>query len=1284
MGSFATLQKAVKKYSSGFRNMVARVEDRSESMHDNEQDRLLIAFAGTSTQYLPNEDRAGILLVLLESSFASLSAGNSKTWNLAMLLSILRTTAVDSSSLTNSFHVSSIERQLFVVSWKLWMMAVPMIDQDPVILSLIPLLERYLIGFLQCDRKNGSVASIILDESRNMEPAKVVDICITAIVADKRSSLLSHLLRIDCCVFGPFLLRQIAEKKTSAIKLLNEGAFDGPLDALFENAKMQQCTKTCDKDEFHSAFELIVDYATNKMGLNNPANGDECSKLIRLLPTIYFFSSTTDKVQLKILSWMTAVLTTLVNKSRSKPNLEMECALFDASFVLQQSNTGIQNDQTSSQKELRSFLLVNLCIILPRSLRKRGQRKPCGKPVEHDPEDILGKLIFILSSKEELENKMFLSQTKTITNAIVSCLKKGVVSEDDVVSASCLRVTRAFLTAAQVSLPLYELASTEDSIFKVSHIYSMITSHSQFSAALHSVGRNPSVNERNESGEKRDIVNAKNESINNAGIELLQLILYCVSMGKGSILIDDETRRSILVAYNGGTRTSDRYIRRILFLNEANTLEKNEEYDSMPYSDAIGWGSETAALNANGHSEANNEWNWFMSYLESRRVRLTLIQIPFSEELVPAPEVDVEIWENDDSSDVDASSGSEGDGADNSSDTDTSSEHSGSKRKSPTNSKNVKYKRYSTSVDDWIGSSEDQRYSLSGIVPLILGALEAHVPTEPEEDNHIEQENTPGHHHGGDISEEESTMESYGMPLQDQQDEDSGRDVQYESYAEIARRLSDRGAIALCIAALSCKCPEMRKVAVAALGLFLRAIHSKAAHNSSKWNVRPQLEMLLNSVQRGLALRRAVYTEANDANNRIFVPLLPPVTALFIARASLILSRPGDHLYPAINGYFLRIADNHGAFKEVNGLPGFMSLYCSSDANHEYNKEERIWALQLLKDGVKDGYSFRIISKKHVPSLLLTSFEILSVHGSENCGEGERKFILETIQSMLENCGPIASTHLLMRVGILSWLKGFLVGDNFSKSLPTVFLRRSFLDLCSTAVRCSFLLNIDEADKTSLMIDASELAGPLVSLCAETIIEIENDENVSEKSEAFLKAVCNFFHNFGKGPFSLNEMDSMSNSGLVLKDSVTVISFVQKWDHMLAYDLVHALAALPVATYDTDIVTSKEYIAMILQIFLEYKRDDVELASQNNILKHATSLARFFGNDLVDNGIVKSILACRRLSLLAPDGHNVWIECLKAMLGQHDDEQEETAMEIDSDEVAVVDTRKKIILPSAW
>ena len=312
----------------------------------------------------------------------------------------------------------------------------------------------------------------------------------------------------------------------------------------------------------------------------------------------------------------------------------------------------------------------------------------------------------------------------------------------------------------------------------------------------------------------------------------------------------------------------------------------------MPYADAISWGNETNAVYKNARDDSNNDWKWLLKYLESRRVRLTLIQIPFSEELLPVPEVDVEVWENNDSSDFDAGSGSEDEeGSDDYSAPDASGEHCGAKRKSPKNTKNGKYKRQPSSSDDWVGSGEDQRYSLSGMIPLVLGALEAFLPTEPEDDN--DQHDSLGRH-GDEINKDGRTTKYNEMPLHDQQNKDNlAWDMQYESFAEVARRLSERGGIALCIAALSSKCPDLRRIAVVTIGLFLRAIRSREAHNLSQWNVRPQLEMFLNSMQRGLVLRRAGYTKTNDAgtsyNDRVLVPMLPPVTALFLARASLIL-----------------------------------------------------------------------------------------------------------------------------------------------------------------------------------------------------------------------------------------------------------------------------------------------------------------------------------------------------------------------------------------------------------
>lgn len=262
------LQEAVYKYSNGFREIVTQLKGRRESITDDERDRLIIAFVGTSTKYLPTEYRESILLTLLDSCFASLSVGGCQSWDLALLLSVLRINAFESSLSKDLFQLSATERQIFVVSWRLWMLAVPMIDQGPIFLSLIPQLESHLVGFLQHARKNGTVGSILLDESSNMEPTRVVDLCISSAMSNKQSILLSNLLRIDCCMFAKFVLHRISQKKTSVMKLLKEGVLDDPLAVLFEKLKVQQCANTCDKNDFKCAFEAIIDHATKRIGLH--------------------------------------------------------------------------------------------------------------------------------------------------------------------------------------------------------------------------------------------------------------------------------------------------------------------------------------------------------------------------------------------------------------------------------------------------------------------------------------------------------------------------------------------------------------------------------------------------------------------------------------------------------------------------------------------------------------------------------------------------------------------------------------------------------------------------------------------------------------------------------------------------------------------------------------------------------------------------------------------------------------------------------------------------------
>jgi hypothetical protein len=68
------------------------------------------------------------------------------------------------------------------------------------------------------------------------------------------------------------------------------------------------------------------------------------------------------------------------------------------------------------------------------------------------------------------------------------------------------------------------------------------------------------------------------------------------------------------------------------------------------------------------------------------------------------------------------------------------------------------------------------------------------------------------------------------------------------------------------------------------------------------------------------------------------IPKLPSLSAILLAKAALILSKPGDAMYSAMNKYFLKLNQNHGAYNDMTRLPAFIALFCSSsDENPKGN-----------------------------------------------------------------------------------------------------------------------------------------------------------------------------------------------------------------------------------------------------------------------------------------------------------------------------------------------------------
>lgn len=258
------------------------------------------------------------------------------------------------------------------------------------------------------------------------------------------------------------------------------------------------------------------------------------------------------------------------------------------------------------------------------------------------------------------------------------------------------------------------------------------------------------------------------------------------------------------------------------------------------------------------------------------------------------------------------------------------------------------------------------------------------------------------------------------------------------SSAYAAQRLCENGGLALVLASLCSECRYLRGIAFSALFSFKTIIVSSSARQLSTWRDRPQIAMLLNCVHKALALK----SEGRNGGTNETVQL-PGSVSIFLAKASLILMRPGDDLFPAVNRYFLKVETNGGAFQDLARLPMFMSTFCSAAEDYLQAEKERLWSMELLLDGFTDSRSFRTLIACHAPELLLTSANLFC-----DCQNVERDkevmLLFQVLLRILDRGGERAESHLICKLGIFSWLQSLLLSkktlDVLSIQPRTIFL----------------------------------------------------------------------------------------------------------------------------------------------------------------------------------------------------------------------------------------------------
>ncbi|GMH75396.1 hypothetical protein TrST_g11708 [Triparma strigata] len=310
------------------------------------------------------------------------------------------------------------------------------------------------------------------------------------------------------------------------------------------------------------------------------------------------------------------------------------------------------------------------------------------------------------------------------------------------------------------------------------------------------------------------------------------------------------------------------------------------------------------------------------------------------------------------------------------------------------------------------GDEEDSRYAPTFVIPLAVSCLEHFMPSDrpPRFSNKSDE----------DEGEETAEFKMWSATA--------------DAHVSLVRRFCDTVA-PLAFGSLASKDALVRKLSWICLSLIYRGI--SMGGNVSGWSARPQLELVVESVLRGLKQRRD-NIKMNEDDDMYYVPVLPTVTALFLGQSFQIAGSPSSPLFNAVNTYFLSNTNN--VFTDLNALPAFTLLFSSSSPDAA---KERAWVLKLLVDGVRGSHDYQVAARRFAPSLLMSAVD------SSWASQEDKRNSLAALEAFLKHGELPAATGLLVNNALLSWLA--LVGGQAHDWGVGVKLK--WLELCEEAIK---------------------------------------------------------------------------------------------------------------------------------------------------------------------------------------------------------------------------------------
>lgn len=682
-------------------------------------------------------------------------------------------------------------------------------------------------------------------------------------------------------------------------------------------------------------------------------------------------------------------------------------------------------------------------------------------------------------------------------------------------------------------------------------------------------------------------------------LEFVRLLLCCLARADKGVVIEAEVWITLFGAFDAGLSELDTAIRK-LFYACCDLLEKsNDVY--IPFLDEFRWKS----ISGDG-PQGNSRWDWLLEALDPNRIRATISHFPLYDTVkVDFGMIDSNLSNlyNDGQSSIDHSE---------SDDTSTDDESADSA------SIDIQVSSHNGLLPgvDWNDHGPDIRYSPAFLLPFILGALESRLPHSTEKD----------------------TVDS---DIQDPKRDNSSQ-LNYELFVLMAKRLCDKGALGLCLASLSSKCDKIRCYAVSIMGILLQACHSDEARALSSWRGRPQLEMLLNSTQRALAIKKA---SGSKSGQQLQVPILSPLVSSFLARTSLSICQPDDALFVPLNRYFLKNEENHGAFHDMNRIPAFVSLFCSASDDQNQARKERMWALQLIRDGYLDTSCYQLLTSCHAPELILSAFENVRLSQvSDEMKDTEYTLMFDVFVKLVKFGSNHVLSHLLSRLGLLSWMRSWCLSGQLLQTFPGSKSKISFCSLVSCVVQRT---ELNKRLRTDILVH--EVCG-----LVEPIILLGTTSNRAEESFGpLLSTICDTLECLAKIIFDLRKEGIMSLDsqplGVPLDSSIEFLKLV---DISLRDKAIHSLSCLPLRLDGTTVDNARSFCSYLLHHCLESDTADEETVKmQSSIVPRVKLVVTHFCDSLSsDSGLFKILLAIRPNCVHSETDYMIWDECLQLFL----------------------------------